>query len=87
MKSLEKTAKARGKPFWGRTPDNTGSYNSKPHETGFFCDKGDYDYSNYGRFFLDWYSQSLIDHANLVLRKAKQYLLPTPLAVKVSEFQ
>lgn len=84
MKSLEKEAQATGKPFWGRGPDNAGSYNSRPHETRFFCDKGAYE-SGYGKFFLKWYSQTLIDHLQRVLTAAKMALIHTPLAVKVSQ--
>ncbi|KAE8697582.1 Beta-amylase 2 [Hibiscus syriacus] len=47
MKSLRKAAEKRGHTFWGRAPNNAGSYNSVPHETGFFRDGGDYD-SYYG---------------------------------------
>uniref|UniRef100_A0A2P2JW34 Beta-amylase n=1 Tax=Rhizophora mucronata TaxID=61149 RepID=A0A2P2JW34_RHIMU len=83
LKSLRKTAEARGQPFWARGPDNIGSYNSQPHETGFFCDEGDYD-GYYGRFFLNWYSQVLIDHGNWVLSLAKLAFEGTGISVKLS---
>ncbi|KAL3829663.1 hypothetical protein ACJIZ3_018465 [Penstemon smallii] len=83
MKSLEKAAKARGHSLWGKGPDNAGSYNSKPQETKFFCDGGDYD-SYYGRFFLKWYSQVLIDHGDRVLALAKWAFEDTPIAAKLS---
>ncbi|XP_068485418.1 beta-amylase 7-like isoform X2 [Phaseolus vulgaris] len=70
LKSLRKAAEARGHAIWARGPDNAGTYNSQPHETGFFCDGGDYD-GFYGRFFLSWYSQVLVDHGNRVLSLAK----------------
>ncbi|KAG6748104.1 hypothetical protein POTOM_048005 [Populus tomentosa] len=66
LKSLKKTAEARGHPFWARGPDNAGSYNSQPHETGFFCDGGEYD-GYYGRFFLNWYARILVDHGDWLL--------------------
>ncbi|CAH2069152.1 unnamed protein product [Thlaspi arvense] len=69
MKSLKEAAEVRGHSFWGRGPDNTESYNSTPHGTGFFRDGGDYD-SYYGRFFLNWYSRVLIDHGDRVLSMA-----------------
>ena len=69
MKSLQKAAEARGHLSWARGPDNAGSYNSTPHETGFFRDGGDYD-SYYGRFFLNWYSRVLIEHGDRVLSLA-----------------
>jgi len=70
LRSLRKAAEARGHSLWARGPDNAGSYNSRPHETGFFCDGGDYD-GYYGRFFLKWYSQVLVDHGDRVLYLAK----------------
>lgn len=83
MKSLEKAAAARGHSSWARGPENAGTYNSQPHETGFFCDGGDYD-SYYGRFFLNWYSQVLVDHGNRVLSLAKLAFEDTCIAAKVS---
>lgn len=69
QQNLRRAAKLRGHTFWAKGPDNAGQYNSRPHETGFFCDRGDYD-SYYGRFFLRWYAQTLIDHADQVLSLA-----------------
>lgn len=83
LKSLRKAAEARGHSFWARGPDNAGSYNSRPHDTGFFCDGGDYD-SYYGRFFLNWYSQVLIDHADRVLSLAKLAFEGNCIATKLS---
>ncbi|XP_048421975.1 beta-amylase 2, chloroplastic-like isoform X1 [Pyrus x bretschneideri] len=76
-------AEARGHSFWARVPDNAGSYNSQPHETGFFRDGGDYD-SYYGRFFLNWYSRVLIDHGDRVLALANLAFEGTRIATKVS---
>ncbi|VFQ74745.1 unnamed protein product [Cuscuta campestris] len=83
MKSLKRAADVRGHTFWGKGPDNAGSYNSSPHETGFFRDGGDYD-SYYGRFFLKWYSQVLIDHADRVLSLANLAFEDTAIAAKLS---
>jgi Glycosyl hydrolase family 14 len=66
QQNLRHAAKLRGHAIWGRGPDNAGYYNSRPHETGFFCDKGDYD-NYYGRFFLKWYTGYLINHTDQVL--------------------
>lgn len=82
MKSLKSAAEARGHSFWGKGPDNAGSYNSQPHETRFFCDGGDYD-SYYGRFFLPWYSRVLIDHGDRVLALANLAFEGTHIAAKV----
>uniref|UniRef100_A0A5B6Z987 Beta-amylase n=2 Tax=Davidia involucrata TaxID=16924 RepID=A0A5B6Z987_DAVIN len=83
LKSLRKAAEARGHSFWARGPDNAGSYNSGPHETGFFCDGGDYD-GYYGRFFLNWYSQVLVDHGDRVLSLARLAFEGTCIAAKLS---
>ncbi|KAM1286682.1 hypothetical protein ACFX2J_000710 [Malus domestica] len=83
MKNLTQAAEARGHSFWARVPDNAGSYNSQPHETGFFRDGGDYD-SYYGRFFLNWYSRVLIDHGDRVLALANLAFEGTCIATKVS---
>lgn len=83
QQSLRKAAKLRGHSFWARGPDNSGQYNSRPHETGFFCERGDYG-SYYGRFFLNWYAQSLIDHADNVLSLASLAFEETKIVVKVS---
>ncbi|OMP00400.1 Glycoside hydrolase, family 14B, plant [Corchorus olitorius] len=82
LKSLRKAAEMRGHSFWARGPDNAGSYNSQPHETGFFCDGGDYD-GYYGRFFLNWYSRVLVDHGDRVLSLAKLAFEGTCIAAKL----
>ncbi|KVH89109.1 hypothetical protein Ccrd_008910 [Cynara cardunculus var. scolymus] len=82
LKSLTKAAETRGHSFWARGPENAGSYNSRPHETGFFCNGGDYD-SYYGRFFLNWYSQLLINHGDRVLSLAKFAFEGTFITTKV----
>ncbi|XP_059442304.1 beta-amylase 8 [Corylus avellana] len=82
QQSLCRAAKLRGHSFWGKGPDNAGEYNSRPNETGFFCERGDYD-SYYGRFFLHWYAQSLIDHADNVLSLATLAFEETKIIVKV----
>ncbi|KAK2362003.1 beta-amylase [Trifolium repens] len=83
LKNLRKAAEARGHAIWARRPDNVGTYNSQPHETGFFCDGGDYD-GFYGRFFLNWYSQALIDHGIRVLSLAKLAFEGSCIAAKLS---
>ncbi|KAE7999513.1 hypothetical protein FH972_003932 [Carpinus fangiana] len=82
LRSLRKAAEARGHSLWARGPDNAGSYNSRPHETGFFCDGGDYD-GYYGRFFLKWYSQVLVDHGDRVLYLAKLAFERNHIAAKL----
>ncbi|KAL5572842.1 hypothetical protein UlMin_022439 [Ulmus minor] len=83
LRNLSKAAESRGHSFWGRGPDNAGCYISRPHETGFFCEGGDYD-GYYGRFFLNWYSQVLVDHGDRVLTMAKLAFEGTCIAAKLS---
>ncbi|KAK8965182.1 hypothetical protein KSP40_PGU007302 [Platanthera guangdongensis] len=83
LKGLGKAAEARGHSSWARVPDNAGSYNSRPHDTGFFRDGGEYD-SYYGRFFLKWYSQVLVEHGDRVLSLAKLAFEGTRIAAKIS---
>ncbi|GAB2271701.1 Beta-amylase 7 [Dionaea muscipula] len=82
LKSLRLAAEARGHSFWARGPDNAGSYNSQPNETGFFCEGGDYD-GYYGRFFLKWYSQVLLEHGDRVLSLAKSAFEGTCIVAKL----
>ncbi|XP_022943051.1 beta-amylase 8-like isoform X2 [Cucurbita moschata] len=82
QQSLRKAAGLRGHSFWARGPDNSGQYNSRPHESGFFCERGDYD-SYYGRFFLQWYAQMLIDHVDNVLSLASLVFEETKFIVKI----
>nr|XP_048334059.1 beta-amylase 2, chloroplastic isoform X2 [Ziziphus jujuba var. spinosa] len=83
MKSLRKAAEVRGHSNWAKGPDNAGSYNSPPHDSGFFRDGGEYD-SYYGRFFLNWYSQTLVDHGDRVLALANLAFEGNCIAAKLS---
>ncbi|KAL4570425.1 hypothetical protein LXL04_026077 [Taraxacum kok-saghyz] len=82
LQNLVKMSNLRGQTFWGRVPENVGDYNSSPQETGFFCENGEYG-SHYGRFFLKWYTESLIDHANTVLSLATLAFEEIQIVVKV----
>ncbi|XVF73208.1 hypothetical protein PTKIN_Ptkin12aG0182700 [Pterospermum kingtungense] len=81
LQRLRKATEMKGHSFWTRMPDNAGSCNSQPHETGFFCDGGDYD-GYYGRFFINWYSAVLVDHGDRVLSLAKLPFSGTCIAEK-----
>ncbi|XP_024364731.1 beta-amylase 2, chloroplastic isoform X2 [Physcomitrium patens] len=83
LKGLKEVAEAQGHKGWGKPPSNTGSYNSKPQYTEFFRDGGDYD-SYYGRFFLGWYSKTLIEHGDRVLSIAITVFSGTKIAAKIS---
>jgi beta-amylase len=47
-------------------PDDAGTYCQWPQESRFFSDGGSWS-EVYGQFFLQWYSQQLLDHADAVL--------------------
>ncbi|KAI5016355.1 hypothetical protein ZWY2020_006206 [Hordeum vulgare] len=88
LSSLKAAAEAAGKPEWGFTgPTDAGGYLSWPEDTLFFRqDGGGWD-SQYGQFFMSWYSQMLQDHGDRVLSGATSVFGSTPdvhLSAKVA---
>eukprot|EP00698_Gefionella_okellyi_P012059 TRINITY_DN3220_c0_g1_i2.p1 TRINITY_DN3220_c0_g1~~TRINITY_DN3220_c0_g1_i2.p1 ORF type:complete len:415 (-),score=75.70 TRINITY_DN3220_c0_g1_i2:1163-2407(-) len=68
LAAFQKSAANAGHPEWNAPPTDAGSYNSHPEQTNFFTA----GYSNaYGQFFLEWYSNALIEHGNSILAAAK----------------
>lgn len=55
-------------------PHDSGNYNSRAWETGFFVSQGGSWDSTYGQFFLEWYSGLLLQHADRVLGAAAAVL-------------
>lgn len=51
-------------------PHDCGNYNSAAWETGFFVSQGGSWDTEYGHFFLGWYSSLLLQHADRVLKAA-----------------
>ncbi|KAF8409738.1 hypothetical protein HHK36_005817 [Tetracentron sinense] len=75
MEDLKMAACQEGKPQWGdKGPQNAGYYNSLPSGAPFFEEGRESFISDYGRFFLEWYSGRLICHADAVLAKAANML-------------
>ncbi|KAK2372389.1 Beta-amylase 3, chloroplastic, variant 2 [Trifolium repens] len=69
--SLEASAQAIGKKEWGTSgPHDSGQYNQYPEDTGFFKREGTWN-TEYGDFFLDWYSSKLVEHGEKILVSAK----------------
>ncbi|XVF52447.1 hypothetical protein PTKIN_Ptkin05aG0018900 [Pterospermum kingtungense] len=69
--SLEAAAEAIGKKEWGKGgPHDSGHYKQFPEETEFFRRDGTWN-TEYGQFFLEWYSQKLLDHGDKILAAAK----------------
>ncbi|GIQ86765.1 glycoside hydrolase, family 14 [Kipferlia bialata] len=58
-----------GHPEWTSPPTDAGGYNTNPPSSVSFF-QGGYK-SEYGKAFLSWYSQRLIDHGANVLAKAQ----------------
>ncbi|EPS63004.1 hypothetical protein M569_11781, partial [Genlisea aurea] len=80
--SLAAAAEAIGKNEWGRGgPHDSGHYKQYPEETGFFRREGTWN-SEYGRFFLEWYSNMLLDHGEKILAAAEKIFRGT--GVKLS---
>ncbi|XP_076889139.1 beta-amylase 1, chloroplastic-like [Bidens hawaiensis] len=70
LSSLTAAAENYGKPEWGSTgPTDAGEYNNWPEDTNFFKREGGWN-SEYGEFFLSWYSQMLLDHGDRILTSA-----------------
>jgi len=87
LAELKQAAEDAGHPEWGYAePNNAGQWNSYPQDTGFFNDGGFDNYkSEYGKFFLSWYQNRLIQHGEEVLSIAKNVFgKKVPLAAKVS---
>ncbi|KAG6407534.1 hypothetical protein SASPL_130526 [Salvia splendens] len=68
--SLAAAAEAIGKDEWGqRGPHDAGQYNQFPEDAGFFQRDGTWN-SEYGQFFMEWYSSKLLDHGEKILGAA-----------------
>lgn len=69
--SLQASAEALGHMDWGKSgPHDSGQYNQFPEETGFFRREGTWN-TEYGKFFLEWYSEKLLEHGDRILAAAK----------------
>jgi len=72
LANLKASATSIGHPEWGNGgPHDAGNYNSRPYDTPFFNEYGGWD-TDYGRFFLGWYSSALIQHGSKILNEAKK---------------
>lgn len=72
LADLQSTANEIGRPEWGHGgPHDAGHYNSRSWETQFFNHWGTFQ-SDYGQFFLTWYSDLLVQHAEKVLEAISQ---------------
>ncbi|KAK2077699.1 hypothetical protein QBZ16_004545 [Prototheca wickerhamii] len=71
LASLAQAAAAAGHPEWGTSgPMDAGTYNSSPEETVFFRGRDGGWQSPYGKFFLEWYSNCVVEHGDRMLSLA-----------------
>ncbi|EFA86518.1 predicted protein [Heterostelium album PN500] len=87
LAQLAAAANTSGNPLWGHAgPNNAGTYNSVPSQTGFFYNGFQNYQSTYGQFFLTWYSDTLIAHGDRILSQASSIFAHTNvnLTAKVS---
>ncbi|XP_044487039.1 beta-amylase 1, chloroplastic-like [Mangifera indica] len=84
LSSLKAAAESAGKPEWGSTgPTDAGHYNNWPEETPFFRKEGGGWNSEYGEYFLSWYSRILIEHGERILLSAKSIFDSTGVKISV----
>ncbi|KAI3839652.1 hypothetical protein MKW92_047676 [Papaver armeniacum] len=84
ISSLQAAANAAGKSEWGSTgPRDAGEYNNWPEDTPFFRREGGGWDSQYGEFFLTWYSQMLLDHGERIVSSAKSIFETTGVKISV----
>ncbi|KAJ0243813.1 Inactive beta-amylase 9 [Hirschfeldia incana] len=70
LSALRHYAESKGNPLWGLGgPHDAPAYDQQPDSTPFFSDGGSWE-SQYGDFFLTWYSSLLTSHADRVLSVA-----------------
>ncbi|CAL4933652.1 unnamed protein product [Urochloa decumbens] len=84
LSSLKAAAEAAGKPEWGHGgPTDAGSYNNWPEDTLFFRRENGGWSTEYGDFFLSWYSQMLLEHGDRILTGASSVFSSSPVEVSV----
>ena len=78
LSSLRACADQVSQSSWGTGgPHDAGSYCLWPHQTGFFHQHGNWC-TPYGKFFLQWYSEMLIRHADSVVGAAREVFSSCP---------
>ena len=62
---------SNGHPEWNAPPSNAGGYNDRLGPNTPFFNDGGYN-SDYGRWFLEWYSDALLAHGYEILSSARK---------------
>ncbi|KAJ0970743.1 hypothetical protein J5N97_018702 [Dioscorea zingiberensis] len=79
--SLQASAIAVGHKEWGTCgPGDSGNYNQFPEDTGFFRREGTWN-TDYGKFFLEWYSSKLLEHGDRILASAEEIFKGTNITL------
>lgn len=82
-KKLVLDAQNDGKPEFGYNPTNLGGYNSSPQSAEFWTTTWKTDY---GQWFIQWYSKQLLNHAMSVLSQAREIFRREFLSSKLRAF-
>ncbi|KFK38077.1 hypothetical protein AALP_AA3G066800 [Arabis alpina] len=81
LAGLKDYAEANGNPLWGLGgPHDAPLYDQEPNSSRFLSDGGSWE-SEYGDFFLSWYSSLLVSHADRVLSLAGSTFSGTGLPI------
>ena len=87
LASLARAADDAGHPEWGHGgPSGVGDYNSSPEDTLFFRSWDGIWTTEYGIFFLNWYSRSLIEHGERMLHAAASVFAIYDLKTSSTDF-
>lgn len=82
LKSLKHRAGEAGQPLWGLAgPHDAPTYGQSPNSTRFFNNEEGSWESPYAEFFLSWYSDQLLNHADRVLSMAASVFQDTPVNI------
>lgn len=90
LSSLARAAADAGHADWGHGgPHNSGEYNNWPRDAAFFDPHDGSWETQYGHFFLQWYSDALLKHGRRLMTAANgifaSKLKRTPSGVKSTE--
>lgn len=81
VNKLAQDAQNDGKPEFGHNPTDIGGYNSSPQNAEFWTTTWKTDY---GQWFIRWYSKQLLNHAVNVLAQAREIFSRELLSSKIA---
>eukprot|EP00210_Caulerpa_lentillifera_P006982 g6677.t1 len=78
LSSLAQSAVEHGHKEWGYGgPHDSGTYNNWPQDTSFFHGETGAWSTQYGQFFLQWYSNCLVQHGRRLMKTANSIFRST----------